>query len=188
MIQMAHGIDETSAHDGQSGISIVENRRSNQCHFAYTLRSLIELPATPAEVFPFFADARNLDAITPPFLRFRVLTAGPIEMRVGTRIDYSLRVHGFPIRWTSEITVWEPPTRFVDVQIRGPYRAWHHEHLFERIGGCTRVMDTVHYACPGGRLFHALFVRRDLIRIFGYRRQVLASHFSEIDSRSYDAN
>jgi hypothetical protein len=165
------------AHQETSVVSITRGRPANQHGSIFVLRSEVELPATPAEVFPFFADARNLDAITPAFLRFRVLTPGPIQMRVGTRIDYSLRVHGFPIRWTSEITVWGPPKCFVDVQIRGPYRRWHHVHRFEDLGTSTRVIDDVEYACPGGRLLHELFVKRDLVRIFEYRRAVLAKIF-----------
>lgn len=157
--------------------SITQSRPANQHGNIFVLRSEVELPATPAEVFPFFADARNLDAITPPFLRFRVLTPGPIQMRAGTRIDYSLRVHRFRIRWTSEITVWDPPTRFVDVQIRGPYRHWHHIHRFEDLGSSTRVIDEVEYACPGGRLVHELFVKRDLVRIFEYRRAMMEKTF-----------
>jgi len=135
-------------------LSITQERLPNQHRGLFALHSEVELSAPPAQVFPFFADARNLDAITPAFLRFRVLTPGPIQMKVGTRIDYSLRVHGFPISWTSEITVWDPPKCFVDVQIRGPYRRWHHVHSFEGLGPCTRVIDEVEYACTGGRLEH----------------------------------
>lgn len=162
-------------------VSIAQDRLANQRGWTVALRSEIELPATPAQMFAFFADARILDAITPTFLRFRMLTPGPIQMGVGTRIDYSLRVHGFPIRWTSKITAWDPPTRFVDVQIRGPYRRRHHVHRFEDLGACTCVIDEVEYACPGGRLVHELFVKRDLIRIFEYRRAALEKLF---DSRA----
>jgi len=159
-------------------ISITQERLLNQQRRPFVLRGEVELPAPPAQVFPFFADARNLDAITPAFLRFRVLTPGPIQMRVGTRIDYSLRVHGFPIRWTSEITAWDPPKCFIDVQIRGPYRRWHHVHRFEDLGACTRVIDEVEYACLGGRLVHELFVKRDLVHIFEYRQAVLGKIFA----------
>lgn len=161
-----------------SVVSITQTRPASQHRWTFVLRSEVKLPAAPAQVFPFFADARNLDAITPAFLRFRVLTPGSIQMGVGTRINYSLRVHGFPIRWTSEITVWDPPTRFVDVQIRGPYRRWHHVHRFEDLGFSTRVIDEVEYACTGGRLVHELFVKRDLVRIFEYRRKVLEKLFA----------
>lgn len=140
----------------------------------FRLHSEVVLSAPLDTVFRFFADAHNLDRITPPFLRFVVLTPGSINMQVGARIEYALRVHGLPIRWTSEITVWDPPHRFVDQQIRGPYRWWRHEHRFEEIAGATRVIDDVEYVVPGGRLIHWLFVQRDLRRIFEHRRQALA--------------
>ena len=135
------------------------------------------LPGTPAAAFGFFADARNLEAITPPWLRFRIATPGPIEMRAGTVIEYRLELHRVPVRWLTRIEVWEPGVRFVDVQVGGPYRLWHHTHSFEAHDGGTRVRDTVRYALPLGplgRLGHRLFVRRDLDRIFDFRRDAVA--------------
>src|SRR3954451_64976 len=88
------------------------------------------LPGAPDEVFPFFADARNLEAITPPLLRFRVTTPEPIEMGAGTLLEYRLRIHGIPVRWRTLIEDWAPPHRFVDTQLRGPYARWHHTHTF----------------------------------------------------------
>ena len=128
------------------------------------------MPLPREKVFPFFADAANLEAITPSFLNFVVLTRAPIVMRVGARIDYNLRVHGLPLRWQSEITAWEPPHRFVDEQRRGPYRLWIHEHRFEERVGGTLCVDHVRYAVFGGRLIEKFFVRRDLARIFAYRQ------------------
>lgn len=127
------------------------------------------------EVFDFFAAAENLERITPPWLRFRIVTPTPIEMRVGARIDYRIRLRGVPVRWQSEITTWEPPHRFVDEQVRGPYRLWVHEHVITREGRRTRVEDTVTYAVPGGVLVRNLFVRTELERIFEYRSSVLAN-------------
>jgi ligand-binding SRPBCC domain-containing protein len=143
------------------------------------LQSSVRLGAPLAEVFPFFADARNLEALTPPFLRFEILAPGPIEMRVGALIDYRLRVHGLPLRWRSEITAWDPPHLFVDEQRRGPYRLWRHTHRFAADGEATLVEDDVEYAVLGGALVDALLVRRDLDRIFRFRRDVLRERFGE---------
>jgi ligand-binding SRPBCC domain-containing protein len=130
--------------------------------------------AVPAErAFAFFSDARNLEAITPPWLRFRVLTPGAIEMREGALIDYRLRLHGIPLAWRTRIVVWEPPHRFVDVQLRGPYALWEHTHTFARDGyDAVVIADRVRYALPFGplgELARHLFVRRDLDRIFDHR-------------------
>ncbi len=140
----------------------------------HTLRSELWLPRPPDVVFPFFADARNLEAITPPFLRFSVLTPMPLEMGSGVLIDYRLVLHRVPIRWRTRISAWEPCVRFVDEQLHGPYRLWRHEHLFIPERGGTRCVDLVTYAVPGGpvleRLVEKIFVRRDVERIFEYRR------------------
>lgn len=137
------------------------------------------LPRTRAEVFPFFADARNLEAITPPWLNFVILTPGEIPMRPGALIDYRLRIRGIPVRWRTEITAWEPPYRFVDEQRRGPYRLWRHTHEFEERDGGTLCRDRVEYAVPGGALVDWLLVRRDVKRIFDYRAQVLREYFGK---------
>lgn len=139
----------------------------------YKLVSTVQLPRPLEEVFDFFGDAGNLDTLTPPWLHFRILTPLPLEMRVGALIDYTLRLHGLPIRWQTEITAWEPPCRFVDEQRRGPYRHWIHEHRFEERDGGTFVTDEVSYAMAGGPLAQWLLVRRDLTRIFEFRRSTL---------------
>ena len=143
----------------------------------FELTSEVLLPRPLAEVFPFFADAGNLERLTPPWLRFEVLTPGRMEMRRGATIDYRLRLRGVPVRWRSEITAWEPPVRFVDEQRRGPYRLWVHEHRFEERAGRTLASDHVRYAVPGGRLVDRLLVRPDLDLIFEYRRAVLEEIF-----------
>lgn len=128
------------------------------------------------EVFAFFAQAPNLERITPSWLRFELLDAGPIEMAAGTRIEYRLHLHRLPLRWTSRIEEWEPGRGFVDRQVRGPYRLWHHRHTFEAVAEGTLVGDEVHYALPLRRLgdmAHPLFVARDLERIFAYRHQAV---------------
>ncbi len=139
----------------------------------HTLRREQILPGTPDDVFPFFADAGNLEAITPPYLRFEIVTPRPIAMGEGTLIEYKLRLHGLPINWLTRIEVWEPGVRFVDQQMRGPYALWHHTHEFEAVGDDrTKMTDIVRYAIPFGplgALAHALFVKRDVHRIFDYR-------------------
>jgi ligand-binding SRPBCC domain-containing protein len=131
------------------------------------------------EVFTFFSDAGNLEALTPPFLRFRILTPLPIEMRAGTRIEYALSLFGAPIRWRTCITQWEPGVRFVDEQESGPYSYWRHVHEFERKGESTLVRDTVDYAVPLGplgTLARLAFVDRTLARIFDFRRDAIRHH------------
>lgn len=140
----------------------------------YTFNTQTILHKPIQEVFPFFANAENLDAVTPPWLKFEIVTALPIEMNVGTIVDYRLRLHGVPIRWRSEITEWNPPHKFTDVQIKGPYCFWQHEHFFTAEGNQTRMIDRVEYAVPGGMfapIIHSLFVKRDLERIFEYRER-----------------
>jgi ligand-binding SRPBCC domain-containing protein len=136
------------------------------------------LAAPPAVVFPFFGDARNLEAITPPLLRFRVVTPEPIVMRPGTLIQYRLRLRGVRVNWLTSIQEWDPPHRFVDVQLRGPYALWHHTHDLRDDGaGGTVMRDTVRYAIglgPLGELAHRLVVRRDLEAIFAFRHAAVA--------------
>jgi ligand-binding SRPBCC domain-containing protein len=137
------------------------------------------LPRPLEEVFPFFASAENLEAITPPLLRFRIMTIRPIEMGVGTIITYRLRIRGIPVRWSSKITEWDPPRRFVDEQLRGPYRLWRHEHRFEPRDGGTLCHDHVRYATPFDWLTHRWLVRPDIERIFAFRRKTLSEIFGD---------
>jgi ligand-binding SRPBCC domain-containing protein len=157
-------------------------RIERQSNGNWRLTAVQRFAQSREELFPFFADAGNLEAITPPQLHFRILTPQPIAMATGTLIDYRLRLHGAPIRWRTRIAAWEPPHRFVDEQIRGPYRLWHHEHTFEERDGQTVMTDSVDYRSIGGRLVHRLFIARDLESIFAYRMKVLAERFGTIDS------
>jgi ligand-binding SRPBCC domain-containing protein len=145
----------------------------------YRVESVQEVQRPLAIVFPFFADPRNLETITPPWLSFKILTPGTIEMRPGTLIDYRIRIRGIPVRWQTEITAWEPPHRFVDRQLRGPYRLWIHEHTFSESNGVTTMRDCVEYAVPGGEIVRRLFVAPDIERIFAYRRSVLERVFAD---------
>ena len=138
------------------------------------------LDAPLATVFDFFSRAENLERITPTKLRFEILTPLPIQMRPGALIDYKLRLFGFPMYWTTEITVWEPGVRFVDVQRKGPYKLWEHEHRFEAMDDKTRMTDSLRYEAPGGvlePLVHALFVRRQVEAIFSHRAKVIKELF-----------
>jgi ligand-binding SRPBCC domain-containing protein len=145
--------------------------------YVHHLETRIWLPQPLELVFGFFANARNLDLLTPPWLHFRIRTPGPIEMGRGATIAYELRLRGIPLRWQSEIAIWEPPYRFVDVQRRGPYRRWAHEHTFAEQAGGTLVSDHVVYAVPGGILVQRLLVAPDLRRLFRYRQAKLAEIF-----------
>jgi len=148
----------------------------------HTLRQEQWIPRPIGEVFAFFADAKNLETITPPFLGFRILSVSATAIAQGTKIRYRLRLHGLPIYWLTDIRRWDPPFRFVDVQLSGPYRMWHHTHTFEDHGSRTRMTDVVRYTLPFGplgELVHALKVRADVARVFDYRRQRVAELFGE---------
>ncbi|MFL6197455.1 MAG: SRPBCC family protein [Thermoanaerobaculia bacterium] len=143
----------------------------------FEFRSRTRVPRPLPEVFAFFADAANLQELTPPWLRFEILTPRPIEMRPGALIDYRIHLRFIPMKWCTRITVWEPPHRFVDEQLKGPYRMWLHEHTFEEEGDGTLVGDYVRYSVPFGALANWLFVRRDVERIFAYREKRLGEIF-----------
>ena len=144
----------------------------------YRLETEQLLPVPTAEAFAFFADALNLEAITPPWLHFTVMTPRPIAMGRGTQIEYRLRLHSVPLRWLARIEFWQPGRGFADIQLRGPYRVWHHTHRFLPHEGGTVMRDVVRYALPLGplgRFARALLVRRDLERIFAFRREAVAT-------------
>ncbi len=135
------------------------------------------VPGRSARCSPSSREARNLERITPPWLRFSVRTPDPIEMLPGALIEYDLRLHALPLRWVTRIEEWVPGRSFVDRQLRGPYRLWHHRHEFVDRGDATLVRDRVDYALPLGvlgELAHVAIVRRDLDRIFDFRRDAVA--------------
>jgi ligand-binding SRPBCC domain-containing protein len=154
---------EARAAGSACGVSISREGRT------WLLTVATELDRSRDDVFPFFADARNLELITPPLLRFEVMTPD-IEMHAGAVIDYRLRIHGLPLRWRTRIATWDPPHRFVDEQLRGPYHLWRHEHVFEELpDGRTRMTDRIAYRPLGGRIAQRLVVERDLRAVFCHR-------------------
>lgn len=146
----------------------------------HVLTSELLIRRPRAEVFSFFADAENLEQITPPELRFEITTELPIAMREGAVIDYRLRLFGWPTLWRTLISTWEPETRFVDEQVKGPYALWVHTHTFEETDEGTMVRDHVRYRLPLyplGEIAYPL-VRLQLRRIFAYRRRTLLERFA----------
>jgi ligand-binding SRPBCC domain-containing protein len=141
------------------------------------------VPRPLEEVFEFFSRPENLAKITPASLGFEIITPQPIAMHAGALIDYTVRPFGIPIHWTTLIADYEPPHRFVDVQLKGPYAFWHHTHTFESARGGTRLTDRVRYALPFGplgRIANSLAVKRQLRGIFDHRERVIAEQFSGV--------
>lgn len=152
----------------------------------YVLERSVWVRHPVKHVFPFFAAAENLERITPPELGFRIRSPLPIEMRPGALIDYTIKLHGLPMKWRTEITAWNPPFSFEDTQLRGPYAKWVHAHSFVEENGGTTIHDRVIYAIPLGPLgllAHPL-VARQLERIFSYREQVLATRFRLLQTKN----
>jgi len=150
----------------------------------YRFEQMQIIPRPRTEVFAFFCEAKNLERLTPGFLGFEILTPGTIEMKPGTIIDYSLRLYGISMKWKTRIEVFEPESHFVDLQLKGPYRYWHHLHEFEEVEQGTRVRDVVHYELPFGPLgvlARSLFVQHSLKKIFGFRRQVIGEIFGSVN-------
>lgn len=139
---------------------------------------IIRLPRS--EVFKFFADAGNLEQITPPQLGFHIITPQPLDIKEGALIDYTLRLRGFGVRWRTVISTWDPPREFIDEQLKGPYQQWIHRHSFTEIDQNTTLMeDEVRYRLPFEPLGDAVhfLVRRELEQIFDYRRDTVEKIF-----------
>lgn len=138
------------------------------------------LPLPPEQVFPFFADPRNLERITPPWLGFKLVASSPRGVGEGALLHYRLRLHGIPVRWVSRIETWRENECFVDVQVKGPYALWHHAHVFTPSEGGTLLEDHIRYRLPGGfvgRVIAGSWVRRDVQSIFTHRQAVIAGIF-----------
>lgn len=146
----------------------------------YIFRSDQFVPRPLNEVFEFFSRAENLQQLTPPWLHFHILSVDPQLVRKGTLVRYFLRWRIFPIRSTTGIIDWDPPHRFVDLQLKGPYKLWHHQHRFIPEGNGTRILDEIEYRLPFGilgRLAHVVNVKRDIEGIFDYRKQAVERRF-----------
>ena len=148
----------------------------------YLLERSARVPCERYQVFQFFSQAENLGRITPPELGFRILSEIPVRMDAGATIDYTILLYGFPLRWRTEITDWNPPHSFQDTQKKGPYSSWIHTHRFiAEPDGTTTIEDSVRYSLPFGilgRLVHPL-VSRQLSRIFDYRQKVITQLFAD---------
>ena len=143
----------------------------------FSIDSSVTLRRPLEEVFEFFSKAENLGLLTPRWLRFKIVSSLPIEMKVGAIIEYRIRLYGVPMKWVSEITEWDPPHLFEDTQIRGPYRKWVHRHTFRETDDGTVAMDRVLYRVPGGALVNKLFIAGQVRKIFDYRKAKLKEIF-----------
>jgi ligand-binding SRPBCC domain-containing protein len=158
--------------------------KSDRDPSGYRLTTELLVKEPREQLFEFFADAFQLETITPPWLHFSVQTPQPIVMQPGTLIDYKLQLHGLPIRWRSKISDWDPPLQFIDEQVKGPYRYWHHLHSFDEVDGGTLVRDIVHYAVPFGFITHPLLIRCDLTKIFQHRHESMSSLFTPLTNNT----
>lgn len=148
-------------------------------HFpkASVLKTETFIPRPLDEVFEFFSNAENLETLTPKTLGFTILTPTPIPMTTGTLIDYRIRIHGIPVKWKTEILLWDPPRQFIDMQLKGPYRLWHHLHTFKEVEGGVQMTDIVHYVSPFHAIMDRLYIRNQVKEIFAYRTQRLHELF-----------
>lgn len=148
----------------------------------YTLKREQLIERSLREVFALFERPENLALISPPAMEYIVFTPRPIEKKAGTVIDYSVRVFGIRMHWMTLITEYQPPYRFVEVQLKGPYTFWHHTHIFDESSRGTNIIDEVRYILPFGllgRLVHALLVKREIVKIFEYRAKVIEHTFRQ---------
>ena len=151
----------------------------------HTLKRKQLIPYDRETVFNFFKSPENLEKITPPKVKFNIITPSPIIMRSGTILDYTIKLLGIPVRWTTMITEFNEPIGFSDVSLKGPYSFWYHQHTFEKTTGGTVMHDTVTYALPFGVIgsaVHALWVKNQLKHIFDFRAEVISALFENIDN------
>ncbi len=164
----------------QAFAEILKNRMNSEEVF----ESLQYIHHTPEKLFPFFADAKNLEQITPPFLNFKIVNVSEDHLKKGTIIDYKLQIHHLPIHWKTLIQEWNPPLSFVDFQVKGPYQLWHHTHEFKALGPGTLMIDRVRFKLPLGYvgwLVASRWVQKDVQKIFNFRRSVIQEKFAAPD-------
>lgn len=142
--------------------------------YIFTQETFIPRPLN--DVFKFFSKAENLERLTPPKLKFNILTATPIAMQKGALIEYRIRLLGLPFKWRTEITLWDPPVKFQDIQLKGPYKKWQHTHRFKEVRNGTQMTDDVVYQLPFSAI-SALFVKKQIASIFAYRKEQLDTLF-----------
>ena len=149
----------------------------------HTLKKEQKISKNILEVFDFFSRPENLSIITPPKMKFNIMTPSPIEMKDGALIDYTVKILGFPIKWRTLITKYDPPNIFIDQQLKGPYSLWHHTHTFKKINDNeTLIGDTVIYVVPFsfiGSIVHSIYISRDLEKIFSYREKKIKDFFND---------
>ena len=152
---------------------------SNDGTWSYKLKTEQLIYSNIKKVFNFYSTPKNLNLITPPFLNFKILGNEYQDTTEGKIFIYKLKLHNLPVFWKSKIEQWSPPFKFVDKQLFGPYLKWHHHHIFEDLGKETKVIDIVYYTVPFGSALHKLFVKKDLINIFNYRKESLNNIFNK---------
>ena len=152
---------------------------SNDGIWSYKLKTEQLIYSNINKVFNFYSTPKNLNLITPPFLNFKILGNEYQDTTEGKIFIYKLKLHNLPVFWKSKIEQWSPPFKFVDKQLFGPYLKWHHHHIFEDLGKETKVIDIVYYTVPFGSALHKLFVKKDLINIFNYRKESLNNIFNK---------
>jgi ligand-binding SRPBCC domain-containing protein len=155
----------------------------------YELTDRFIVKADEKQTWSFFSSAENLPAITPPWLAFTIKTPAPIRIENDALLDYTIKWLGIPIKWRTRIIEWEPPRMFIDLQLRGPYVLWHHQHVFTPCDGGTLCSDRVLYKLPLGwlgRPAQALVVKKQLLEIFRYRRKVIADRLGWVRAMQED--
>jgi len=146
----------------------------------FTFESTTILNERIDKVFDFFCNAENLQKLTPDSLNFKIKSELPIKMEKGALIDYRINLYGIPVNWKTEITEWEPPYKFEDTQLKGPYKLWKHQHIFKEVGNKTEMTDIVDYnpkGWPFNTLLNKLFVRKEVEKIFQFREQKIQTVF-----------